>query len=360
MPQPETTRPGSQTGCLSAHPGAKKPNCAIVATEQCIAMVYTEELQKRMAGFGEFCQAPISTDSLLRNPTLIENTEILCTTWGAPQFDERLLAAAPRLRAILHAAGSVRPLVSDTLWERDLLVSSAYEYNSIPVSEFTLGAILLANKRAFHHMRALGNKAILPDGEDLISMRNACVGNYNSVVGLVSFGSVARLVRERLRPFDLKVLVYDPFLDSEEAKRMDVVPVDLDELFASADVVSLHTPLLDTTLGMICGKHFTLMKQGASFINTARGALIREHEMVDVLRKRPDLQVLLDVTWPEPVTSDSQLYTLPNVYMTPHIAGSLAAECHRLGGVVADELRSIAEGKPLRWRITRELLEKMA
>jgi phosphoglycerate dehydrogenase-like enzyme len=134
----------------------------------------------------------------------------------------------------------------------------------------------------------------------------------------------------------------------------------LDELFRRADVVSLHTPLLKETEGMITGAHLASMKPGATFINTARGAIVREKEMIEALKKRPDLQAVLDVTHPEPPEPGSPLYTLPNVILTPHIAGSMDGECRRMGRYMVEELRRFVDGKPLRWQITREMATNRA
>jgi phosphoglycerate dehydrogenase-like enzyme len=179
-------------------------------------------------------------------------------------------------------------------------------------------------------------------------------GAYVSTVGLVSLGMVGRLVRERLRAFDLRVVAHDPYVTTEAAQVLGVDLVSLEELFASADVVSLHTPWLPETEGMIRGYHLASMKQNAALINTSRGTVGREAEMVEVLRERPDLWVVLDVTHPEPPAPDSHLYELSNVVLTPHIAGSLGRECRRMGRLVVDELRRYVEGEPLRHEITRD------
>jgi phosphoglycerate dehydrogenase-like enzyme len=136
--------------------------------------------------------------------------------------------------------------------------------------------------------------------------------------------------------------------------------VSLEELFRESDVVSLHAPHTDETDGMITGEHIASMKRGATFINTARGGIVREEEMLEVLRKRPDLTAVLDVTEPEPAAADSPVFALPNVVLTPHIAGSLGLECRRMGRYMVDELRRYLNGEPLRWQVTRELVEKIA
>jgi phosphoglycerate dehydrogenase-like enzyme len=169
-----------------------------------------------------------------------------------------------------------------------------------------------------------------------------------------------RLVRERLRPFDLRVVAYDPYVTPEEARVIGVDLMSLEDLFESSEVVSLHSPLLPETEGMILGSHVASMKWNATLINTSRGAVVREAEMVEVLEERPDLWAVLDVTNPEPPEPGSRLYNLPNVLLTPHIAGSLGSECRRMGRLVVDELRRYVAGVPLEYEITRERAALMA
>jgi phosphoglycerate dehydrogenase-like enzyme len=268
-------------------------------------------------------------------------------------IDERFLEAAPNLRAVFYAGGSVRPFATEALWNRGIRVTAAYAYNAIPVSEFVLGAILLSLKHAFRLFTRMRVTRCAPEVSGL-------PGAYGSIVGLVSLGAVSQRLCELLRLFDVRVIAYDPFLSSAEAARLGVEMVSLDEVFARADVVSLHTPLTPATEGLVKGRHFRQMKNGATFINTARGAIVNEGELIAVLRSRPDLQVILDVTHPEPPTANSALYDLPNVFLTPHIAGSLGPERLRLGQCMLEELDRYVAGQPLLWEITRDRALLMA
>ena len=185
-------------------------------------------------------------------------------------------------------------------------------------------------------------------------------GAYHANVGLVSYGIIGRLVRQRLRAHEVNVFVHDPYITDEEAAQEKIQRVELDELFTRCDVVSVHTPLLPETTGLITGAHLRQMKPGALFINTARGEIIDEPGMIGALRDRPDLQALLDVSTPEPPARDSPLYTLPNVVLTPHIAGSLGPECQRMGHAMVDEFERYLAGLPLRWEVTPERAALMA
>jgi phosphoglycerate dehydrogenase-like enzyme len=149
-------------------------------------------------------------------------------------------------------------------------------------------------------------------------------------------------------------------LDSRDASRLGVSLVSLDEIFARADVVSLHAPWLKETEGMIIAAHFSAMKEGATFVNTARGAIVREQDMIKVLRERPDLYVVLDVTWPRPTAAGSPLYGMTNVILTPQIAGTTGRECRRLSRCVIDEFHRWRRGEPLRHAITKDEISRRA
>ncbi len=297
---------------------------------------------------------PIQTQESIRNNwQLLQGIELIFSGWGMSYVDESFLAAAPNLQAIFYGAGSVRGFVTDALWDRGIIVSSAYAANAVPVAEYTIAAILFSLKHAWQYAFAAQRTGTFPP-------RIREPGAYGTTVGLISMGMVARAVRERLRAFDVKVVVYDPFLKVEEARKLGVELLSLEQLFREADVISLHSPWLKETENMITESHFAAMKSGASFINTARGAVVHETSMIKVLQQRPEIYAILDVTWPEPPVKGSPLYTLPNVMLTPHIAGSMGNECRRMGRYMVEELQRYLVGEPLHWQITREKATIMA
>ncbi len=311
-------------------------------------LIYGDALRAKIARRVDLV-AGVHTKTIMQDhPELLADVDVIFSGWGAPVMDEAFLAAAPKLRAVFYGAGSIKAMTPDAFWSHGIMVTSAYAMNAVPVSEFTLASILLSLKRTWHY--ALGTKrlgAYPPPGVKP-------PGCYGSKVGLISFGMIGRLVRERLQPFDLDVWVYDPFLTAEQAAELNVTLVSLNEIFTHCDVISLHTPWLKQTEGMIRGQHFDLMKPGATFINTARGAIVNEPEMLEVLTRRPEITALLDVTWPEPPVEGSPFYTLPNVVLTPHIAGSQEQECRRMGQLMIDEFDRWAKGEPMRWSISKE------
>ncbi|MEV7440804.1 hydroxyacid dehydrogenase [Streptomyces sp. NPDC091204] len=286
----------------------------------------------------------------------LAEAEVLLTFWGAPAVDARALAAAPRLKAVVHAAGSVKQLVTDACWDRGVVVSSAALANSLPVAEYTVAMVLLSNKRVlqlredYRRVRGTHHDWHLRYGD---------VGNYRRTVGIVGASRIGRRVIELLRPYDLQLLLYDPYLRDHQATELGAHGVGLDELCRSSDVVSLHAPALPETRSMIDRRRLALMRDGATLINTARGSLVDGVALTDELASGR-LHGVIDVTEPEVLPADSPLYDLPNVLLTPHIAGSLGNELHRMADSAIDEIARYAAGLEFAHPVHRADLHRTA
>lgn len=290
------------------------------------------------------------TDESLRDPRLAE-VEVIFSGWGLPRMDEKMLAALPSLRAIFHAAGSVKSFATDALWEREVKVTSATAVNAQPVAEFTFGAVVFSLKRVWPRIAAQRESGLYLPDDPLLA------GAYGSTVSLLGLSRTGKLVRDQLRRLDVKVIAYDPVISAAEAADLGVELVSLEEAFARGHVVSCHIPLLDETAGLLKREHFAAMLPGATFINTARGAIVREDELVDVMRERPDLWALLDVLAIEPPEGHSAvLMTLPNVIVTPHVAGSLGPECRRMARAMLSDIENYIAGRALAGEVVREQL----
>lgn len=315
--------------------------------------IYGPEEQAAIAELIEMVAPPQTAEEIQAHPELLQDVEVILSGWGAPLMDEAFLNAAPHLRAIFYGAGSIRGFATDAIWERNILITSAQQANAYPTATYTLAAILFSLK----HGWTLASQARL---ERRLSGREQVPGVYGARIGIIALGMVGRQVRELLRPFDVQVIAYDPYVSPEEAAALDISLCSLETLFREAQVVSLHAPLLPETLGMVRGRHLASMTYGSTFINTARGGLVNHEELIEVLERRKDLHALLDVTDPEPPEAGSPLYRLPNVTLTPHIAGSLGSERRRLGQVMLAELQRYLAGEPLRHAISREQVQRMA
>lgn len=293
-------------------------------------------------------------DTIKSNPQILHDADVIFSGWGGPVMDAEFLSAAPNLKAVFYGAGSIKYLVTDAFWNSGILITSAFEANAVPVAEYTFSQIIFCLKNGYRLADLLRKSRTFAAPEEYIK------GTYGSTVGLISLGMVGSKVCELLKLLDVNVIAYDPFVSKERAQELGVELCYLDDIFRRADVVSLHTPWLKETENMICGRHFEMMKPYSSFINTARGAVVNETEMIEVLEKRCDIQAVLDVTYPEPPKEDSLLYTLPNVVLTPHIAGSMKDECWRMAAYMIDELERYINGEPLKWGIDKEKASKLA
>ncbi|MEI8341619.1 MAG: hydroxyacid dehydrogenase [Verrucomicrobiota bacterium] len=333
-----------------------RPKALYILDPVARTVIYGLEEQGELKELADFCGEPQSADSIKANLSLLSEVEVIFSGWGAPVMDEAFLAAAPKLRAVFYGAGTIRYFMTPAFWKRNIAITCAADANAIPVAEFTQAAIVLSLKK-FWSLSATAK-------QDPTIWKNGGArqlpGCFRSTVGFISLGAIAKKTLEFVRLLDVKRLVYSRSLTEEGAAQLNVTRATIDEIFSQSDVVSLHTPDLPSTRGMIKGRHFEMMKPGATFINTARGAVVNEGEMAGVLQRRPDLTALLDVVYPEPPASDSLLLKLPNVILTPHIAGSTGPECQRLGNYMLQEFRRYLAGEPLKWEVTEETVAGMA
>lgn len=284
----------------------------------------------------------------------LQGVEVVFSTWGMPVLSEQQIDKLKSLKAIFYAAGSVKAFAKPYL-SRGITVVSSWAANAVPVAEFTLAQILLSTKGYF---RNITDRKLMKGQSNGLLFKGA--GNFGETVSLIGFGMIARKVLALLKNFHLNVIVYDPVISADEISSLGAVKVTLEDAFKRGYVVSNHAPNIPSTEGMINKSLFTLMRDHATFINTGRGATVVESDMIEILKERPSLTALLDVTWPEPPVADSELYTLPNVFLSGHIAGSLGDETVRMADYCIDEFKAYIKGDPLRYAIALSDLDKLA
>ncbi|WP_335932834.1 hydroxyacid dehydrogenase [Streptomyces sp. PTD5-9] len=283
--------------------------------------------------------------------------EVLLTGWGCPPVDAALLDRAPALRAVIHAAGTVKTFLSPVAFDRGILVSSAASANALPVAEFTLAAIIMGAKRVFPLAGLFRTRRTHRTGADLD--RQHWLGTHGLTVGVVGASRIGRRVIELLRVIDAEVLLYDPYVGAAEAQRLGVTRTDLDTLVATSDVVTLHAPDTAETRGIVDARRIGLMRPGTLLVNTARGPLVDTEALTaDLVSGR--LDAVLDVTSPEPLPRDHPLWDLPNVFLTPHLAGAQGNEVGRLGALAVEELARYARGAPFDHPVRRADLGRIA
>ncbi|MGW3315411.1 hydroxyacid dehydrogenase [Streptomyces fungicidicus] len=333
-----------------------RPRAALAMSPDAAAAVLDAESLTDLAALCDLAPLPVLDDlTTSRARTVLADVDLLVTGWGCPPLDADVLRAAPRLRAVVHTAGSVRGHVTDACWERGIEVSSAAAANAVPVAEYTLAMILLTGKRVLETARDYRASRTRPDW--LSTPRT--VGNHRRTVGVLSASLIGRRVIELLRPHDVEVLLHDPFVDEAGAAELGVRSVGLAELFRRSDTVSVHTPLLPATRGLVGRELIDTMRPDAVLINTARGAVLDQDALAEAaLAGR--IRAVLDVTDPEVLPPEHPLWQCDNVLLTPHLAGSQGNEWRRLAGLALSEIARWASGEGFLHPVRRERLAFLA
>ncbi len=245
----------------------------------------------------------------------ISDCDVYVTAWGSPRLDAEIIAAAPKLKLLTHLCGSVKPVITDAVWENGIRVLTGNDYFAESVAEGTLAYMLAALRDIpFYSHRLKYEKKW-----KTVSDKN--FGLAGKKIGILSYGAVAKHTVRLLSNFRTEIYVYDiKPLPEEDVKKYNLRQASLEEIFSTCDIISVHTPKIPATYHMVNAKLFSMIRPGALFVNTARGAVIDQRALEEEL-KDGRFRAVLDVYDPEPPTADSPLYSLPNVMMMPHQGG---------------------------------------
>ena len=315
--------------------------------------VFGQGRRQTIEGLTDLYPEVIDSDNFDEHAHGLGDVEVIFATWGMPRLTAEQLAKMPGLKAVFYAAGNVKAF-AQPLIDNDIILVGAWDINAIPVAEMALAQVILSCRGYYRAMRNYGEAH---DQAQAKAFHRT--GVNGEIVGLIGMGMIGKRLNALLKSFGFHVIAHDPYLSEEQATELGVERVSLEELFRRAYIVSNHIPDLPSTQNALGGALFESMREGATFINTGRGAQIIEDELVLTLRHRRDLTALLDVTYPEPPGVESELWTLPNVWISPHIGGSVGDEVVRMADCVIEEFRAWESGRPLRYRVTREVLSTM-
>jgi len=299
----------------------------------------------------------LTKEDILKNPDSIRGCEYIFSTWYMPEFTEDDIEKFfPNLKAIFYAAGTVKYFAEPFL-KKGIRVFSAACANSVPVAEFATSLIVLANKGFFQAQRTYKWPIWRRGFFKARDYAERKYGNYGAKVGLLGCGAIGSKVAKLLQSYSLDVSVYDPYLSDEIAVSLGVKKVSIEDVFTNSDVISNHLPDIPETRGLIGYKLFSSMKSTATFINTGRGAQVDEKALNKVLRHNKNMCALLDVSSHEPLFPWSPLYWRKNVFLSPHIAGSLSNEKNRMVQYIVQAYRDALNGKI---NVCEEFLESIA
>lgn len=321
------------------------------------AKLFSAETERVLRGLGEVEVNPGESewtgDELAQHAS---GAEVLITGWGSARLTDALLERAGSLKLIAHTAGSVKFMLDEGLFARGIKVTTAAAAMVVPVAEMTVMLCLLA-LRPMHRW-----DAAMRAGESWAKLKVAGVGDELSsqVVGVVGAGQVGRHVIKLLRAWDVPVAVYDPFLTPAKAREMGAqyCPT-VDELAAQSRVVTLHAPVLPETRHLIGPRQLEKLRDGGAVINTARAWLVDLQALETELRSGR-LWYYTDVHDTEPLPEADKWRTMPNAFITPHLASHTPQAYHRQGAYAVEDVRRFLAGEPLRYEVTVEMLKVMA
>lgn len=270
------------------------------------------------------------------------------TSWNSGDLTPAILESAPNMKIWAYGAGTIKGKICDEAWEKDVVVTSAAPVIADDVAELTLGFITIGLRNVFPFSQMMRNNE-RPSKTNAKSL-------FRRTVGVISASQVGQRVMRLLQPYETRILLYDPFMTPERAGTFGAELADLETIARESEVVTIHAPKLDATYHMWNETHFKLMQDDCVLVNTSRGANLDEAAMIRELEKGRFF-AFLDVTDPEPPVADSPLRKLPNVVLTPHCAGM---QSYRIGARKVEELRRCFAGEDQLFRVTRDMLDRLA
>ena len=336
---------------------SSKPNILVLPQPGLFAELFTESAQAELQSLGDVVRNMENRNwESAELASKIGAYDVVVTGWGSPPFTDEVLAAATRLQLIAHTAGSIKRMLPPPVFERGIAVTHAAGAIAPAVAELNILLILLCLRQAHKLDR------MLKAGEPWDAAKSFILGQElaGQRVGVVGAGYTGRRVIHLLQGLDAEVWVYDPYLTDERAAELDVHRVAcLDEVFAECPIVTLQAPPTEETYHMVGAHQLGLLQDGAVFVNTARSHVVDEAALLRELQTGRFLAAL-DVYDQEPLPEDSPFRQLDNVIITPHNAGHSIQARRRQGQEMVDEIRRFYAGEPLRYTVTREMLDIMA
>jgi phosphoglycerate dehydrogenase-like enzyme len=346
----------------------RRPEVVLASTRAARDADVTEPQLERLRGFadfrfGEFDRPtswdeppPPDPDTDRRLIEFIGGADALVVCHGSPRITGEIMDAAPNLRFIGELEGDrfARRIDVEAAWERGIKTVDTTNGSSYGVAEWALAMTLIGLRNAGSLFRAIAfDKVPIESQADFYPAFRGDPGYKRGelsgkTVGLIGCGIIGRRLLELLEPFHTTTYVYDPYVPRELADVYDVTFTSLDNVLSLPDVVICLAPITPATKGMLGAREFGLMRDDAVFVNVSRGAIVQTDALIARLREGT-LIASLDVFDPEPIPLDSPVRDMPNVFLTPHIAGVNAAGGPRFFKLMVDELERFLAGHETRY-----------
>lgn len=290
------------------------------------------------------------TDTVEALFEFLNDADGLIVSHGAPGITATVLERASKLRIIGDMDGDrfAGRIDVETAWARGIRTVDTTNGTSYPVSEWALALIIISLRNAGLHFRNILAGSYGKKRDDPGLLRGDLTGKR---VGLIGCGHIGRRLIQFLHPFETDIYVYDPYLPKEMADALGFTQTSLDNVLTMCEVIVCLVPLTPRTRGMIGRRELDLIPSGSVFVNVTRGAVVDSDALIARL-KRGDIIAGLDVFDPEPIPLDSEITHLPNVFLSPHIAGVTVASYPRMFSLMVDEFDRFFHGHETRFDLT--------
>lgn len=329
-----------------------RPSVLVLASDALFPHFFSADSQRQLDDIADWTRSSIREDSLLLREQ-IANADVLMTTWHSPFLTTEMLGSQPRVKLIAHCGGEVKARVAEEIFDY-VTVTNAADPMARGVAEMALALVLTLVRRIPDYAAEMREGVVrtndeVSEGERLSGRR----------VGLVGFGRIGREFAKLIRPFEVELLVSDPYADAHSVNEQGGSLVDVDHLVRACSVIVLAAALTPESRNLVDKNRLSAMADGTFLINVARGGLIDTEALLAELRSGRIIAAL-DVTDPlEPLPAHHELRKLRNVILTPHIAAGGIEMRREIGALAVAEVVRFAKGESPRNRVTREMLATM-
>lgn len=281
----------------------------------------------------------------------LKDRQICVTGWGSPVFQQEILDSAPELKLIAHTGGSVKPYVTEAVYERGIRVVSGNRVFAESVAESVI-AYALSSLRDIPYYSSRLKEGYWPE-------QFCNRGLLDRSVGIVGYGMISGYLVRMLQPFHNSIKVYSRHIEEQELEKWNMQRAGLEEIFSQCDIISIHSGMTKENYHLITEDLLRKMKPGALLINTARGAVIDEEALVRVLQDQ-DIYAVLDVYEKEPLPTDHPLTKCPRAILMPHMGGPTIDRRLVVAKAVIGDIARFQEGKEMDCEIVRTYARTMS
>ena len=332
-----------------------RPNLIICAGRDLFNSFFSPAQQRRLsASFRWRRDSARTITPALRKK--LASADALITTWDSPSFSEDLRDIAPRLQIITHCGGEVKSRFARSLFD-GMTITNTPEPMARATAEMGAAFLLYCSRNIdFYRDKLRSRSNRIYDDVHLHGSSESLIGRE---VAMIGFGRIGRALVDLLRGFELRWIVYDPYVPKSLASKFPVRFVGLDSLLRRAHLLVLTAALTEQTRGILSRERIARLPNDSAVINIARGGLIDLEALTTEVR-RGRLRCALDVTDPlEPLPVGHPIRALPGALVTPHIAGSHQSVRRQMADVAIDDLHNLFTGRKVNNRVTSAMLDRM-